>query len=1440
MSEFKRLTMRACRGLMLMLGLLMSGIATAQTLFGIVSERSAPSLASGADEFAKAHPGHRLILRTTSQLAELTDTELGELMDKADAILLAAVFGEDIVPRLSRLLDARDNHKMLLAVHSDRRLVERSIIDGVTVFSGLDPDDIELLHGGPGPENDPVDHRAGLSSKFPRQARWLEGQAYWEGRGSDNLAALLGWLLTLESPDPRPLAQLRIYQHGNIVNTPVLADEKPLIAVLDLDSGDEAGNRALHDQLCKAIEQRGLQCMGLLARWGVASRDALESLSAFPQLAGIVSLQDFVIGGGGEREAAIAALEALDVPLYKGIRLAERTVDQWRISEDGMPWESVNYQLAMPELQGASQPLLLSAAGQPQLHQASGLRLQISEPIAEQITHLAERVERWRRLQKLPNSEKRLAVIYYNHPPGRHNIGADNLDVPASLWDLLHSLKNEGYDTGSLPESPEALLSLIQARGINLPENRQAMKALSGKVESLDIDAYRQYFNTLPPAVQHEMTHGPLGYLQVQLRRAEQMGEVELGRRLMDRTLGDLHHLLEGTDHSARPRALDLLDQLKVLDAALLEGKSSDWSAARELVEALSALGIEGIRGWGEPPGRSMTIEDRMLFPGLRFGKIFIGPQPPRGWELNEELLHANTTIPPTHQYLGFYHWLRNEFSADAIVHLGRHSTFEFLPRRRAAMGADDYPTLIAGDVPGIYPYIVDGVGEGIQAKRRGLAVMVDHLTPPLKTTPLYDELLELRQLVESWESATAGSSSTLATRAMSRIRQTVEALELQDELIGTIAEEHGIDGLTYDNVDEAMLVHEIGHYLTDLQEAFMPHGLHVFGRDWSAASIDLMLESMGDSAAREALTTSPKAERTALLSALNGRFVKPGKGNDPIRSPESLPTGRNFHALDGGVMPTRLAYGLGLELAVTARADDSSDGRSAVVLWASDTVRDEGAMVAFGMGLLGIRPVWNSRGIVSGLERVDVDHDNPRRDVLFTTSGLFRDLYPNLLVWLDRAVLLALDGASQTIRSEHPDLAEALEGALAPLGEFRKPGLESLAANEVARNWVSEARQSLEADLSPKAAGRAASLRLFGDAPGAYGAGVNRLVERSGAWSERSEVAAAYLQRMGHAYGIDQSGTAQHASFRQSLSKVRQTYLGRASNLYGLMDNNDAFDYLGGLSLAVETISGTAPDGRVIEHADADNASIERLDVALLQELRGRYLNPAWIKPLMTHDYAGARTMGSEFLEYLWGWQVTNPDIIESWVWDEVKAVYLDDSHQLGLDDFLEQGHNVHVKANMEALMLVAAHKGFWQADDGTLDQLAEQFAQHVVANGLPGSGHTRPDHPMLDWIEPRLDETLKQQLREVRAAARQPQPVSERQPVSITEIKVADSPSDAAEAKDQSSGEEPADLPAPTEPLRVWILAIMLLLLLMGGIYHGTRVRATGAITQRSRHEH
>ncbi|MFD1690803.1 cobaltochelatase subunit CobN [Azotobacter chroococcum] len=374
--------------------------------------------------------------------------------------------------------------------------------------------------------------------------------------------------------------------------------------------------------------------------------------------------------------------------------------------------------------------------------------------------------------------------------------------------------------------------------------------------------------------------------------------------------------------------------------------------------------------------------------------------------------------------------------------------------------------------------------------------------------------------------------------------------------------------------------------------------------------------------------------------------------------------------------MPSRIGWRIGSEMAAKARARPlPADGREAVILWASDTVRDEGAMIAFGLDLLGVEPQWNSRGIVEGIRLRELAPGEQRRDLLFTTSGLFRDLYADQLALLERAVLLALNASAERIRRDYPALRPALAEALAPLQGMGEGGSESLDDNRVAAHWVEDAAGRLKTGLSAGEAGRLAALRLLGVAPGAYGAGINRLVERSGSWQERGELARAYVTRMGHAYGLAQQGEAAQAAFADNLKQVRRTYLGRSSNLYGLMDNNDAFDYLGGLSLAVEQLSGQVPENFVAWHNDPAQVRLQPLAQALLAELRGRFLNPAWIEALMRHDYAGARTMGSEFLEYLWGWQVTNPEIIGDSAWAEVKAVYLDDRYQIGLADFRSRG---------------------------------------------------------------------------------------------------------------------------------------------------------------------
>ena len=1365
---------------------LLTGTAHSATLLGIVSDRTAPAAAEAAKNTLAQRPGDKITLRSQSQLMAADSRTLKRWLQEADAVFAVAQYAESSA-QLQRALDAlkSDPAKMqpatFIAFNGDSALSLRSR------FNKSEVSDFSEAKALTQTQEKTPDALLASAQKHAAAAKWLALSDVWQAGGQENLAAFMTYLLNSQSaknnailPTAKPMPPIRLRVNGKELATDQVTfpsqpkqNSKTTLAVLDLSTSDPQ----VADAICAQTQQQGINCVTVMAKWGDASKQAIEKLPAMlapTKLTGLVVLQDFVVGAAEGRESVTTLIKKLDVPVFKAIRLTDRSATAWQLSEDGLPTNSIQYRVAMPEVQGSSQPMVVAATGAPSIDKLTGVELRLPELLTTEIKSLVSRVMNWQTLQHKTNAEKRVAIIYYNHPPGRHNIGADNLDVPQSLFDILHSMKAAGYQTGELPATHEALLDLMQDKGVNLPENNEELTTMLPKVASMDNASYMQLFNTLPAVVKGEMVQGPLGRLHAELVAAQSAGELAIANSRLTKSMRELRHLVEGVAPPQRTEAIKLLTELNDGYEVCLSQHSS-CEVMDALKTRIANLNIEGLRGWGPTPGKVMVVNKKMMFPGIQFGNVFVGPQPPRGWEVDEELLHANTTIPPPHQYLGFYHWLKDNFKADVLVHLGRHSTYEFLPGKAVGLSAEDYSRIIAGDLPGLYPYIVDGVGEGTQAKRRALAVMIDHLTPPLTATPLYDRLLTLRQVVESYESS---SSDTMRIASAKEMRRLVEILELRAELESSMADVLKVRGINFEQADDDLLAHEVGHYLTKLQEKFMPHGLHVFGRSWSDASLQLMLDSMAQNKPdnisaqiRDNLIASPKLEMQALLNGLGGGFIEPGKGNDPLRSPESLPTGRNFHALDGDVLPTPLGFQLGYNMAANVRNRDDITKSEGVILWASDAVRDEGVMVSFILSLMGITPEWNSRGIVQKMQLVQApDSATKRYDVIVTTSGLFRDLYPNLMQWIDIGGRMALAASAKSILQSNPDLATALDSALKPLAHLSR-GNEPMATNGVAMHWVKRTQALLAQGMPAEQAGREAAWRIFGDAPGAYGAGVNTLAERSGAWQTRNEIGRAYLQRMGHAYGVDAQGEPAHEAFDTSLHNIGTTYHGRASNLYGLMDNNDAFDYLGGLSLAIETITGNKPQARILNHADHKGFTDEPLESALLMELRGRYLNPSWIKPLMSHGYAGARTMNQAFMENLWGWQVTRPDIIKDWAWNEVKRVYIDDDLKLGLNQFLEQGHNAQVKASMVALMLVAAQKGFWKPDTASAQQLSQTLARLVIKNGLPGSGHTAPNHPMWKWMEQHLNAEDKAGLARVLAKARgydKPQSITEASPNS------------------------------------------------------------------------
>lgn len=1075
-------------------------------LLVITSQRSAEVIAEAARIFKHQHPDLNIQARTDSQLSEYTNEEIKTLFHSAIGIFATGLYGPNVA-KLSPFF--RNSVTNQLIINSDHRLVKLSQVNRALVFEN---EELIKQLAKSSPETDSETGVADFITNYPQQTPWIITRTYWQAGGVKNSANMIGYLFQqlanakITVDPPKSIAAVRwFYNNAYNDHFPEVGNH-PILAVIDHAGGARPADTQVLSELCdRANASIEHECVAAVANWGSAGIEAISALQAVAsKLSAIVMLQDFVVGGGEGRERATDLFKQLNVPIIKGIKLRDRSYEQYLLSSDGLPQDKVYYQVAMPELQGASQPQIIATAGAITRDSLTGIRLQPIVAHSHGMDSVLKRSQRWHQLQHKANRDKRVAIIYYNHPPGRHNIGADNLDVPASLWHILNELKNAGYHTGELPKSQQDLLDLLQEKGVNLPRDAKALETMADSTTTMTATDYQSWFGTLPKTIQDEMQQGPFGLLHQQLslilatlkhedisrtEPSSKRNTLQLGLDLIEHSLEEMHHLLEGLDHKGRDRADKLIAQLETCYVSALKARSNQcMDEALSIIDALRRTGIEGLGGWGPAPGRVMVVDDQILLPGIQFGHVFVGPQPPRGWEINEELLHANLAFPPPHQYLAFYHYLQDTFQADALLHLGRHSTYEFLPRRSVGVGVDDYSHVIAGDIPGIYPYIVDGVGEGIQAKRRGLAVMVDHLTPPLKSTPLYDELLQLRQLVESFESHHGSNNHAITDRLVSQIRDKIRSLNLTDELAESMSAELAVMGIHFDEVDDDMLVHEIGHYLTTLQERFMPLGLHIYGKGWRKEAISMMVESMSPETTTQKqqwqalLKDSPDAEITGLIAGLNGEYIAPGQGNDPIRSPNSLPTGRNFYALDSSLIPSKTAWEIGKSMAEQARQNNSQDQnkREAVILWASDVVRDEGVMIAFGLDMLGLKPEWNSRGLVTGLSLQTLAHQRVRRDTLFTTSGLFRDLYGQQMQLLNRATLLALDASSQVIIRDYPALTVALTEALAPLKNLAKGGSESLQQNQVASHWIKQARLLMQQGFDANQAGTMASYRVF------------------------------------------------------------------------------------------------------------------------------------------------------------------------------------------------------------------------------------------------------------------------------------------------------------------------------------------------------------------------
>ncbi|NOT19372.1 MAG: cobaltochelatase subunit CobN [Sideroxydans sp.] len=717
---------------------------------------------------------------------------------------------------------------------------------------------------------------------------------------------------------------------------------------------------------------------------------------------------------------------------------------------------------------------------------------------------------------------------------------------------------------------------------------------------------------------------------------------------------------------------------------------------------------------WGEPEqARAMLWKDAkgkafFVFPTVKLGNVLLSPQPDRIGSVEPSKLYHDVHMPPHHQYVAYYLWLQNIYKAHAMVHVGTHGTHEWHGGREVGFLADDPGEVFVGAVPQLYPYIVDNIGEGIQAKRRGMAALISYLTPPLDKAVLNIELVKLMGLISDYRVAV--EKGPTAAAAM------LEAISASAVKLGVAKD------LGYNEVTTAAQIDAIEDHLKEVGEANAPYGLHTFGvspdAHAQATTADAMLSiettlTPAQRAEKKAeymsrLARSGRAELDALINGLNGGYIAASGGNDPIRNPDALPTGRNLFGFDPSRLPTPATYAAGAKQAQNVVDDyfkrhGQYPDKLTFTLWGVESYRHEGMLEAEIMNLMGVRPIWDARGQVKGAELISREElGRPRVDVIITPSGMYRDQFGPVMLLLDKAVTVARAGAEQD--------------------------------NPIQINYKKTRAALIAKGVPEDQANRLAGVRMFSTPTGVYGTNLNKVIPMSNTWKEEKEIADVYLTRMGNPFGqgfwggIDVSssdgqpiaGKEIPASlsvdlFKLALTDVKSTIHSRSTNTYAALDNDDFYQYLGGSAIALRAVNGTNAEVLVANFANPKNPKHETLEKFIGTEMRTRYLNPEWIKSMMKEGYAGARFVGM-VTENLWGWQVTTTDAVGDAKWQEMYETYVADRNGLDIKQKFRDSKNMLAYQGMIDRMLTAINKGYWKADAKTKAAL-EKANQEVIA---------------------------------------------------------------------------------------------------------------------------
>ncbi|WP_068149419.1 cobaltochelatase subunit CobN [Rhodococcoides corynebacterioides] len=797
------------------------------------------------------------------------------------------------------------------------------------------------------------------------------------------------------------------------------------------------------------------------------------------------------------------------------------------------------------------------------------------------------------------------------------------------------------------------------------------------------------------------------------------------------------------------------------LTAEQLEGNPIRISAARyrRWFATLPDDLREGVvEHWGEAPGslyvdRSADRDGEIVIAALQFGNVVLMVQPPRGFGENPVAIYHDPDLPPSHHYLAAYRWLAapvedGGFGADAVVHLGKHGNLEWLPGKTLGMSASCGTDAALGDLPLIYPFLVNDPGEGTQAKRRAHATLVDHLIPPMARAESYGDITRLEQLLDEHSNI-----STLDPAKLPAIRQQIWTLMTAAQMHKDLGLEERPDEEVFDD----MLLHVDG-WLCEIKDVQIRDGLHVLGEaprgeaevdlvlamlrarqmwggertvpglrealglsedgdeartsvdaieeqarglvaalaraDWAESAVDDIAAGLPDTVADilrfAAVEVVPRLRATdqeveRVLHALNGGFVPAGPSGSPLRGLINvLPTGRNFYSVDPKAVPSRLAWETGQAMA-----------ESLVARYLADHGEYPSSVGLSVWGTSAMRTSGDDVAEVFALLGVAPVWDEASRRVT--------RLEAIPLAELGRPRIDVTVRISGFFRDAFPHVLALLDDAVRLVAALDEPAEQ---------NYV---RAHMQADLAEHGDERRATTRIFGSKPGTYGAGLLQLID-SKSWRSDDDLAQVYTTWGGFAYGRGLDGVPAADDMRASYRRIAVAAKNTDTREHDIADSDDYFQYHGGMVATVRALTGSSPEAYIGDSTRPESVRTRTLHEETSRVFRARVVNPRWMEAMRRHGYKGAFEMAAT-VDYLFGYDATT-GVVQDWMYEKLTENYvLDETNR----KFMETSNPWALHGISERL-LEAVERGMWAEPDPAM--LADLRAAYLETEGeLEGS---------------------------------------------------------------------------------------------------------------------